>query len=256
MEQKHLSNQALAVINQYLNFKIGKAVCSVPYFNNKKTGSRAALRAFIGKGSPEEIAIEVETILLKNRINRELLTDHDLKKIMTDNNLGIECSGFVYHILNAHCHSTNNDSIKKHLNFPECTGLLGKIRCSFRPAENCNVATFAHDSNSQTISSAQVRPGDIITMTNGGLEKIRDHILIIHQVDYLNGIPAKIHYSHSIAYPADGLYNTGVRQGAIEITDINQPITAQRWTEGNDQSVDLLVQRAQKSKTEIRRLRF
>ena len=104
------------------------------------------------------------------------------------------------------------------------------------------------------------KPADIITMTEGPQE--RDHVLLVHQVDYQNFKPTTIHYTHSIAWPSDGVYGTGVRQGTIDILDIKKPITEQSWSEagkissGKDANTqeNYTFARALKARTEIRRM--
>ncbi len=269
MNIKTLSNHSLSVIEQYLHFIVGNAVCSVPYFNNKTIRARAALRANIGKGSPNDILEEVETIIIKNRIDPKNLDGQTLKKILTDNNIGVECSGFAYYILNAENEERGNGSLDKHISFVNCSGVIGKIRCSLRPVENCDVSTFAADKNSRPITIREVQPGDMITMTSLNDKNIytinpennplneRDHILIIHQVEYQNFIPTKIHYSHAVAYPEDGIYGTGIRQGGIEVMNPDGSITEAAWTEeGRTNNDNRLFVRAQNSKTEIRRLKW
>ncbi len=264
MNTKILSERSLSVIDQYLHFKVGAAVCSIPYFNNRTIRARAALRAFIGKGSPKDIFEEVQTVTVKNHISTESLADESLKKILVDNNLGIECSGFAYYVLNAENEERGKGSLDKHITFIKCIGFIGKIRCSLRPVENCDVATFAHDANSRSIPLNEIQPGDFIAMTGSASDSSenrvpgeRDHILVIHQVQYQNFIPTKIHYSHAIAYPEDGIYGSGIRQGEIEIFDPQKSLTEAMWTENHKTSQDNnLFIRAQKSKTEIRRLRW
>jgi hypothetical protein len=87
--------------------------------------------------------------------------------------------------------------------------------------------------------------------------KERNHILIIREVKYENSTPKQIVYTHSVAYPEDGLYNTGPRNGTIDIVDANLPITKQNWSEENRQGQDnKLFVRATNSLTEVRRLNF
>jgi hypothetical protein len=136
--RKQLSEKALSSIDGYARFKIGNAVCSVPYFNNKKVGSRATLRTYIGKGSPADIREETQELLKKTHVDAARLSGETLHKLLVDNNIGIECSGFVYHVLNAESISRNGQSLNKQISFVNCGGLLGKMRCSLRPAENCD----------------------------------------------------------------------------------------------------------------------
>ncbi len=274
MNTKTLSNRALNVIDQYLHFKVGNAVCSVPYFNNKTVKARATLRVSSGKGSPKDIFDEVQTLFVKAHVAVGSISDESLKKILTDNNIGIDCSAYAYYILNAESEELGKGSIDKHISFINCHGLVGKIRCSLRPIENCDVSTLTNDKNSRAISIKEIVPGDIITMvgkssaddTNDSIkspqgliftEYDRDHILVIHQVEYQNFIPYKIHYSHAVAYPEDGVYGSGIKQGVIEITDINKSITEQAWIENEKQGdANRIFTRAKKSKTEVRRLKW
>ena len=172
MNTKTLSTRSSAVIDQYSYFKIGNAVCSVPYFNNKTTRQRATLRANGGKGSPKDIFEEVESVLLKAHVALDSLTDESLKKLLTDSNLGIDCSAFAYYVLNAENEEHDKGGLDKHISFVNCHGLLGKMRCSLRPVENCDVSTLANDKNSHVIQLTEMAPGDIITMIFGEIRRL------------------------------------------------------------------------------------
>jgi hypothetical protein len=271
MTTRTLSSQGLTVISKYLHFQAGSAVCSVPYFNNKTRGTRGALRTHVGKGSPTDIQHEAEDLIIKNHISPGTFSDEGLKKLLVDNNIGIDCSGFVYHVLDAESIELKKGALEKNLSFVQCPGFLGKIRCHLRPVENSGVTTFAHNENSAEIPISNVQPGDIITMLPGitipnSFEHInvvtskgseRDHILLIHQVDYHDQSPTKIHYSHAVAYPEDGVYGTGMKQGTIEVVDPALPLTTQRWMENGVEGVsNRIFVRATKSKTELRRLKW
>lgn len=264
MNTKTLSDRALAVIDQYMHFQFGGTVCSIPYFNNKVSRQRAGMRVRIGKGSPHEILEELKTITIKRHVAISSLSDEMLKKLLVDENIGIDCSGFAYYVLNAESAERGRGTIDKHIHFVNCRSLLGKVRCHLRPVENCDVATLADDKNSQIVGLNDVRPGDTITMIDSGVNRRsnlrltpdRDHILIIHQVDYQNFSPTKLYYSHAVAYPEDGVYGSGVRQGAIEIVDPNKSIVEQRWVEdGKTDEDNHIFLQAKNSNTELRRLK-
>ncbi len=258
MNSKSLSNNALSVIEEYAHFKMGNAICSIPYVNNKIANNRTTLRAYIGKGDPKDIKEEIETLIVKNHLDKNLLTDEILKKLLVDNNIGIECSGFAYHILDYLTKERLNVSINKHLSFINCHGIIGKIRCSLRPAENCDVATFANNKNSRAISLNEIEPGDIITILNNTkVDQNRNHILIIHKIDYDNSIPKILYYSHAIAYPTDSVYGSGIRQGQIKIKPLDKTIKDSEWTEDTKTGENNpLFIRIQKSQTEVRRLNW
>ena len=267
MNTKTLSPHALSVIEHYTHFKVGSATCSIPYFNNKTTKTRGGLRVRIGKGSPKEILEEVETILVKMHVDTNTLSAETLKKLLTDENIGIDCSGFAYYVLNAQLQEDGKGALDKHISFVNCHGILGKIRAKLRPVENCDVATLSHDRNSTVVPLKETQPGDIITMITPPSDSDtssstptqrneRDHILVIHQVEYQNFSAYKIHYTQAVAYPEDGVYGTGIKQGTIEIHDHTKPLTEALWTENGVQgSSNRILIRAQKMKTEVRRIR-
>lgn len=259
MNTKTLSKRALVIIDQYLHFRVGSAICSIPYFNNKTKRAHATLRTNIGKGNPRDISDEIHDLLVKTHIPQDKLTDESLKRLLVDQNIGIDCSGFAYYILDAESIDTSRGPLSKRISFINCKNIIDKVRCSFRPVENCDVATLANDKNSVLVAIENIVPGDIITMLgtgrDGQLPIDRDHILVIHQVEYLDNIPKKIYYSHAIAYPEDGIYGNGIRQGIIEISDHNKLITEAVWTEdGRQGELNSIFTRAKKSKTEIRRI--
>jgi hypothetical protein len=257
MTNKTLSTQALSVIDQYLHFKVGPAECSIPYFNNKTVRARAALSVRVGKGNPKEILDEATALLFKNHVDMATLSGESLKKLLVDNGIGIDCSGFAYHILNAESTERGKGPLKKYFHFIRTSGLIGKIFVSLRPVKNTDVATFANDENSRAISLMDIQPGDIVTMLSGTDGGERDHILVVSAVESEDNMPKKISYSHAVAYPEDGVYGSGVRQGEIEILNANGTITDQIWKEsGTVEAAARIFARAKVSKTELRRLKW
>ena len=279
MNTKLLSKPALETIDQYLHFKVGTAECAVPYFNNKHNRQRAGLRAAVGKGSPKEIFDEVEILGLKEKIKVETWIDDSLKKFMCDQNIGIDCSGLAYYILQAENKARGKGSMDRHLTFPN-RNLFRRLAAKFRPVENADVLTFSNEKNSMSIDMQKIEPGDFITMTanqetgqeNKNKDKKnnfqedasrqnksdeRNHIVVIHQVDYQNFVPTIIHYTHSIAWPDDGQYGHGVRQGVIEILELTKELLDQKWIEkGKTGTENPTYLRAKISKTEMRRLKW
>lgn len=224
MITKRISAESTQVIEQYQG---------VPYFNNRRTGLRGALPVYVGKGSPKDIHEEVEIILKKNKLDPQTI---DIRKLMVESNIGIDCSGFAYHVLR-----------KTNFSFPYASGFLSRLMARFNPVKNIDVKTFAHDSNSKIVTLREVLPGDVITMVGNG-DTSRNHIIVIDQIEYQNNIPAVIHYAHSIAIPEDGQYGHGVRSGKIEIINPDKPLTDQVWSE------EYLRARAIATTCELRRL--
>ncbi len=257
MSAKLLSEKAISVINQYRNFSTGTAVCTIPYFNNRHTELRGGLKAQVGKGSPEDIMEEAKNAALIEKVKLEALDSVSLKKFLVDRNLGIDCSGLAYFILDAESESKGKGSLKKSLSFPFAKSIFRKFRVHTQPEKNTDVATLAHDDNSRAIQLKYIQPGNMITLRGGPEERDRDHVLVVHEVNFRDDVPAEIGYTHAVAWPTDGEYGHGVRQGQIRITDLSKSITDQEWIEaGETGEANYTFTRALKSKTEIRRLNW
>ncbi|MBP9695483.1 MAG: hypothetical protein KBD73_03725 [Candidatus Magasanikbacteria bacterium] len=226
-----LTKEAQKVINNYIFLPFSDKKVSCPYYNNRHQQIRGALFVRIGKGTPEEIVDEAKTEMIKQRKNLESMTNDDIKKILVDNNIGIDCSGLAYHILDAELKSRKNTSLKNQLSFSHLKNPIRRIIARLRAVGNTNVKTLAADTNSRTINTFEIEPGDMIIMQDSGRNHDRDHILIVHSVEKNDKSIIKINYTHALDWRADGLYNHGVRQGTIEILDPKKSLTDQIWIE-------------------------
>ncbi len=259
MDSGRLSPKALDVIASYRSFScLGIAPFSVPYYNNRRGKIRAGLRAWVGKGSPSDICEEIELLLLREKTLASTYSAETIKQFLVDRHIGIDCSGFVFHVLSAENTARGFSSLRSHLSFPYSSGLR-KIFTSFRTAENSDVRIFAHNSNSKIIPLKEIAAGDFITMSHTKPEdKTHDHIILVHEVLRENGAVKEIRYTHSVAWPTDGRYHHGVQEGAIQITDPTISITEQIWIEREKTGSDNFTYGRAKNAnlTEIRRLRW
>jgi hypothetical protein len=151
----------------------------------------------------------------------------ELKKFLVEHNLGVDCSGFAYHILEAENISRNGKKLLGAVT--PWNGFKRKIKHLLRPAENTGVSTFSHSQNSIAVSESDIEAGDFISIIGTGIEKKYNHMMVIESVEEIND-GKKINYIHSYSWPEDGLYGNGVRRGCITIKD-NAPILSGVWTE-------------------------
>jgi hypothetical protein len=252
-----LSPLAIEVIDAYQHLKIGAAEASVPYFNNKTTRARMTFRVYIGKGSPQDVHEELQTVMIKHHIAKDAATSDMLKKMLVDENIGIDCSAYAYYILDAESRYRGLGHINRRLKFIRSNGPIGKMRAYLRPAENCDVRTLLNEMNSRPIALTDAKPGDFISMTDGPEGPERDHILVITSAQKTEADMMKIDYTHAVAYPEDGRFNTGIKFGAIEVASPDKPITEQAWTEsGSAEKAATILARARRSKTDLRRLKW
>lgn len=240
-----LSLEAQKIINDYLSlpFEHQRAV-SCPYYNNKRHIIHGGLRATIGKGNPEDIVEEALIQSLRDKKNLKTMTAEEIKKFLVDHHMGVDCSAFVYHVLDAELRARGKGSIKKYLYFPFIKNPLRRLLAKIRTVENTNVKTLAHPTNSTPIELKNVQPGDFIVLLGGGHEHERDHIMLITDVKAENNVPRTLEYAHSDQWPSDGLYDHGVRTGTVEIINLDDSILDQPWHERNDKSVNELFKQA------------
>ncbi len=260
MDKNKLSTDADRMIGSYIDFRIGNARTGIPYFNNKIGRARGGERARVGKGSPKDILEELEIILVKGHVAKDSLSDEALKKILVDNNLGIDCSGFAYYVLDSENRARGHGHINRRMTFLKGKNPVAKMFSYLRPAQNCDVRAFASDMNSRIIALKNAQAGDIITMIDSGdaSERAeRNHIIVITEVVQESGETKSLSYAHAIAYPEDGLYGSGVKQGKIDIAYAGEALTKQLWSEsGSPDKAKRIFERALASTTELRRLKW
>lgn len=238
-----LSPKTLQIIHHYESLQFGDKQISTPYFNNRRQKMRGGLRVLVGKGTPEEIVEEATIFSLREHIDLENLSADDLKKYLVDHNLGVDCSGFVYHVLNEEIQYRYGKALKSFIKFKN-NSLFRRLLIKFRTAENINVKIFADEENSVLIALNDVMPGDIITIIGSNKVGNPDHILLIKSVDKNN-----LTYIHAFKAPSDGKYNHGIKHGEIKIIDFTKSIQEQDW---RDKELFLFLSGAEK--IDVRRL--
>ena len=219
-----LSQPALDVIYAYETLTFGSTEVMCPYVNNKRQKVRGALRALIGKGSPEEIEEEATILALRKHIDLRKADPEMLKTFLVDNNLGIDCSGFVYHVLDAEMKATKGISLKKVLSFPLAPPPIRRLLTKLRPVENTNVKTLAHEKNSSTVSLSDIAAGDFITMNGSKKVGNPDHVLLVASVD-----GNTVSLVHSFKLPKDGKYNHGIKHCSVTISNPTKSLSEQKW---------------------------
>jgi len=238
-----LTPEAKHVIESYLHLPLGIG-CVTPYFNNRRAKIRGGLRALIGKGSPKEITEEAEIIALREKVSVKSLDSTMLKKFLVDKGLGIDCSGFAYHILDAESRAKNKKPLRAYLTFK--LNPLRRLIARLRTAEQVSVTILADNANSATVSLRDAQSGDIIIL----LSSEYNHVLVIESIEQKNS-ETLLHYVHSYAWPDEGVYGHGVRRGTLNLRDEN--LLGGTWIE-NGRSVDFQKIRTIQT-AQIRRLR-
>ncbi len=158
-----------------------------------------------GKSSPEVILQQLKEDAKKEGLELSTASLEEIKQFMIKNNLGIDCSGFTYRILDHLIHNIKGKSLTD-FGFPH----VGRTNVKMLTSEEFTIPIeHLHD----------IRPGDLIKVRSS--EKI-PHCLIVLEVK-----PKQIIYAHS---NEDKLYY-GIHQNQIIITDPKNSIEKQGWKE-------------------------
>jgi len=210
---KSLSKEAMDVIVAYQD---------VPYFNNARSSVRFGLRALVGKGSPQEIADEALLYSLREKVNLKNLSPEQKKKFLVDHNIGIDCSGFAYYVLDAESQARGLGTLFHNLSYPFANSLFSHLGRMLRRryVESADVSTFAHPSNSHEVKPRDVLPGDFFVRIN----KDRNHMMVVTEIS-----GGQITIAHAEARPEDGRYGHGVRTETLLFSQLALPIHRLNW---------------------------
>jgi hypothetical protein len=225
-----LHENALRVIEAYGNLHIGNVVVPTPYMNNRRLGLRGALAVLVGKGTPSDIEQEALIFALKERIDLNSLTEEQARMFLVNHHLGIDCSGYAYHILDAEVKEKTNSSLRKSIHLPFVKNPLKRLFSRLQLVKHIGVKTLAHDSNSKRVSLNDIQAGDMLVFLEVNNDTDHHHLLLVEKIEITNG-QTVIFYIHTMQWQADGNYRHGVKHGSIRVDKPEEPLLAQTWEE-------------------------
>ena len=213
-------------VNSYFNLNLGGKKIPCPYYINiKKIRQRMGLRVLIGKGTQEEI-IQESLIYEKLRgTNFYDMSIYEIREFLVKRHIGIDCSGFIVHIINYWLKGINKKNIWKYIKFPRQT-LYRKIARFFRPVENISAFQLTNKDNSTPIKNLNnIRCGDLIRLKGlkGGY-----HVMMISKVIQNKGKVNSFKYIHATKWYEK---QHGVREGCVIIKNVKEPLYKQKWTD-------------------------
>ncbi|MDO8626631.1 MAG: hypothetical protein Q7K39_04265 [Candidatus Magasanikbacteria bacterium] len=253
-----LTEAAQKIISDYLALPFPSGPVQCPYYNNDRLKLRAGLRAHVGKGSPADIVEEAHIVSLHEKIDLAKLSPEAIKKFLVEHRLGVDCSGFVYYILDAELKARGQGGLASKIKFTGAQTPWRKILARLRPPENTGVATLGNDQNSYKINLSEAKPGDFIIMRAPEKNKYISHVVLIEKVTTNNNGMPVLGYIHSVPWKSDGRYESGVRRGHITVTKPSGNLLEQTWEEKNavNNQNETYAERAKlASILELRRLR-
>ncbi len=217
-----INNSVLNTINKYKNLSLGDKSVQTPYFINSLR--KKDLRAMIGKGTPDEIITEARIWEKLKGKNFNKMSVEEIKLFLIERGLGVDCSGFIVHVLNDWYKSKHNRSVWH--KFKVSNSLRSRLRYFLRPAENLGAETLTNLNNCDSVLLKDVMVGDLIRSKSPKLKA--NHIMIVTKVEKDNDKLISIEYTHSSPY--FGL-NNGVKSGLIKVTNLDKGLEDQEWLE-------------------------
>lgn len=212
-----ITDKSKEVVSSYFNLNIGGKTFPSPYYINSRK-RKAELRALVGKGTAEEI---VEETMIYGKIKGFNLKESSVDQIrsfMEKIGIGIDCSGFVTHILGSRINL-------KDLKFRQNSLYLSILRI-IRFVQNIGAEVLTSELNTDVVTDLNnVKPYDLIrshAVIEGGM-----HVAIVTEVNTdETGKVLDFKYVHSTRWYEE--FN-GVREGKIVVTNPLLDLSQQEW---------------------------
>ncbi len=218
---------AQEVIEHYKHLKLGGKSVVCPYYMNLQ--KKKDLRVMVGKGTPEEIEMEAKIWAKLKGANFEEMSELEIKKFLLEKSIGIDCSGFVMHVLNNWYKDKTGKEIWSKLKIKK-TGLMWKIAYMLRPVEKLGAEIITSEPNAYPIEIKDVKPGDLVRTK--WKRQNAHHVLLVTKVERneKNEV-SMIEYTHSTPFFGD---QNGIRVGEIVIKNQNNPLEEHEWLESDE----------------------
>lgn len=197
---------------QYTHLPLGRKKVICPYWiNNLKLG---IFGPYGGKGTPEEIVQATEDEAKKANLDLEKMTKEEITAFMKRKKIGIDCSGFVFWMLDVLDKEKGGNGIADDI--PNSVG-------KFLPSR-ANVAMLTNEKVICSIRIKEVKVGDMIRLDKG-----RHVAIVMRVVRELGDIGEvkEIEYAHS----SSRTKTSGVHNAKIKIIDQNKGLEEQQWYE-------------------------
>lgn len=215
---------AIQIIEHYRELQIAGKTIICPYFINTKEGYNPGLRVLMGKGDPDEIEREVSVAAQIKGINLRKLSATELRRFMLERSIGIDCSGFVVHVLDTWLAGQGDYHLLHYLKFKR-NSPLDYLRRALRPVQNIGADDITSDLNCIAINDLNlIQPGDLIR--SKGKRRNAHHVLLITKVMREGEHVKTFEYYGSAREYAE---ENGVRPGLVTITHPDKGLKEQQW---------------------------
>jgi hypothetical protein len=205
------------LLYRFTHLPIGGKEIRCPYWRNQPRKLITGL--FGGKGTPAEIIRVTNDVARKQGENLLKMTKRQVGYFMKKNRIGIDCSGFIYQLLDGLDKEKGGDGIGN-----DVYGVRG------RGIRRTNAYCLTNNRNTIPIRSVkQVRPGDLVRLHRG------KHAAVVIRVNRdKRGELRELVYAHSCPWTKI----SGVHTGRIIVKNENKGIRVQQWVEKTREGKD------------------
>lgn len=201
-------------VKEYTEMDVYGLTIHCPYWMNKIKNGKVVIRGFLnGKGDAISLGEElIQVIGRESQIDQRKLTTLSIRKLARRNRIGIDCSGFVYRILDAFVH-------------------FGYMNVSYTSLDQIFSGGITKTSARRLTSKefsipvekvSDIQSGDMIRLKGG------KHVALV-----VKKTPQTITYAHSSHLMTK---IKGVHVAKITITSGDKPIQFQHWLEKTSRS--------------------
>lgn len=222
--------------HDYSHLLLGGKKIRCPYWSNKQ---RILLTGpFKGKGTPIQITRATIEVAQKHNLDLNKISSDGIRRFMERYRLGVDCSGFVYHLADA----LDKEKGRKGI-FDFIKGVKGK------GVRKVNAFCLTNNYNSVEIKTLkQIQIGDLVRLQGG------KHLAIVIRIERNpSGLPNKVVYAHS----AKSTAITGVHSCHFIVLDPSKSLESQKFFEETNKGLNYFNQKFQPEKGDgLRRLKI
>lgn len=222
---------------EYTEFEVAGKRVQIPYHIARDQQAREQkwkLWKFSSKGTPEQIHQELEKTASKVGFDLKEATALEINKFMTDYKIGIDCSGFVYHVLDPLVKAKTGRGIGSWVSrFKGFVGAIEKFILSYERVRRIGTKDLARDLNSVPVMKIEnIIPGDLIWHAAKHLDenkRRRRHVIVVTslEVDDTSRELRRINYAHS----ARETFPSGPHFGTLDVINPHDWLDKQKWEE-------------------------
>lgn len=227
-----MSNVISQRVNEYAHFRIAGKEITIPYVIAEEaitkhhitthTYTTKRFENYGAKGTPTQIRKVLLATAKKYHFDLGKADPKEITRFMEEKGIGIDCSGFVYYVLDGYLQKEKKLQLKNILlRYPGILGKIERFLLQYNRVRRISVATFTNELNSVKIEKAKdIQVGDMLRLTPMGSSG--KHIAIVIATS-----PKEITYAMS----SDETTIQGAHIAKIQITNPEKGLEYQKWLE-------------------------